>query len=253
MRILKTCAFGLLGLLAVPVAWGQDAPTTLIFGTYYRCTQGQEERADVLFNEHMAPLFKAEVAAGRLGAYGWGHHWLGGDWRRLQYISGPDLDKLIDARDAVIAKMQTAEHAKAIAEFDSICSSHDDYLWSTVASSQSATDVGRVRSAVGMSTYYVCGSGESEADAIMKSAIAPILNRHVKEGKIASWSWLEHRMGGKYRRVLVTDSSDHKSAMRLWGTLVGAIQKEQPDLFARFGEICDSHSDYIWDMNPAAK
>jgi len=253
MRIFKTCAFGLLGLLAAPAAWGQDAPTTTIFGTYYRCTQGQEERADALFNEHMAPLFKAEVAAGRLSAYGWGHHWLGGDWRRLEYISGPDLDKLLDARDAVIAKLQTAEHAKAMAEFDTICSSHDDYIWSAVATSQNATEVGRVRTAVGASTYYVCDSRESEADAIMKSAMAPVLNQHVKEGKIASWSWLRHRMGGKYRRALVIDSSDHKAAVNYWGTLVGALQKEQPDMFGRFGEICSSHTDYVWDMNPAAK
>jgi hypothetical protein len=254
MNFAKTCVLTLLGLLAAPAAWGQDAPTTLIFGTYYRCAAGQEERADALFAEHMVPALKAEVAAGRIGAYGWGRHWLGGDWRRLYYISGTDLDKIIDARDAMVAKLRGDEASKkAVEEFNTICGSHDDYLWSTVASSQSATDVARVRSAVGMSTYYVCGNGESEADAIMKSAIAPILNRHVKEGKIASWSWLEHRMGGKYRRVLVTDSNDHKSAMKLWSTLVGAIRKEQPELFARFGEICDSHSDYIWDMTPAAK
>lgn len=254
MRIPKTCVFALLGLLAVSAAWGQDAPAPMVFGTYYRCAAGQEDRVDALFAEHMVPALKAEVAAGRIGGWGWGRHWLGGDWRRLYYISGTDVDKMMDARDAMIAKLRGDEAGKkAMAEFNTICGSHDDYLWEVAAASQAAPDVGRVRAAVGMSTYYVCGNGESEADAIMKSAIAPILNRHVKEGKIASWSWLEHRMGGKYRRVLVTDSSDHKSAMKLWGTLVGAIQKEQPDLFARFGEICSSHSDYIWDLGVPAK
>ncbi len=255
MRISRTCVFALLGLLAAPAGWSQDAPTTMIFGTYYRCEAGQEERADALFAEHMVPALKAEVAAGHIGAYGWGRHWLGGDWRRLYYVSGTDLDKIVDARDAMMGKMRGDEaHKKAMAEFNTICGSHDDYLWSSVASSQGATEVGRVRSAVGMSTYYVCNSREGEADAIVKSGLAPILNRFVKEGKLSSWSWLEHRMGGKYRRAIVLDSADHKSALKNWETLVGAFVKEQPELFARFGEICDSHSDYIWDMGlPAGK
>lgn len=256
MRISRTCVSSLAALLlAASAAVAEDAPPTLIFGTYYRCTMGSEDRADAIFAEHMVPALKAEVAAGRLGGWGWGRHWLGGDWRRLYYIQGKDLDKMIDARDAMIAKMLGAEASKkAFAEFNGVCSSHDDYLWSVVASSQNAADVGRVRGAVGQTTYYVCDSNESEADAIVKTGLAPTLNRLVKEGKLGSWSWLEHRMGGRLRRAMVMDSGDHKSAMRLWGSLVGELEKDQPEMFRRFGQICDSHNDYIWDMGlPAAK
>ena len=82
----------------------------------------------------------------------------------------------------------------------------------------------------------------------MKAAFAPLLNQHVKEGKIASWNWLQHRMGGKYRRLLVIDGPDHKSLLRYWGVLSPALDKTQPDLSRRFNGICRSHSDYIWDM-----
>lgn len=68
------------------------------------------------------------------------------------------------------------------------------------------------------------------------------------EKKIASWNWLEHRMGGKYRRLLVLDGADHKSMLKYWGVLAPALAAAQPNLSRRFNQICSSHTDYIWDM-----
>lgn len=256
MRISRTCVLSLAALLlAASAARAEEAAPTLIFGTYYRCTMGNEDRADAIFGEHMVPALKAEVAAGRIGGWGWGRHWLGGDWRRLYYVSGTDLDKIIDARDAMVAKMLGDEaHKKAMAEFNSVCSSHDDYLWEVAASGPGPAEPGLARGAVAVSTYFVCDSHEAEADAIVKGSLAPTMNRLAKEGKLGSWRWLEHRMGGRYRRALVLDSADHKSAMKVWPSLVATLEKEQSQMFARFGEICDSHSDYVWDIGmPAGK
>ena len=188
------------------------------------------------------------MKAGRLLAYGWSRHWLGGDWRRLEYIIGKDTDAMVDAREAYIDEL-TKQHAAATEEFGTICPSHDDYIWTTGATSQAPENVGRNRPAVGATTYFQCDSHEGEADAIVKAAFAPVLNQHVKDGKIASWTWLKHVAGGKYRRALVMDGASHKALLNYWKDLNAALDKAQPKLSERFSAICSSHSDYIWDLS----
>ncbi len=34
--------------------------------------------------------------------------------------------------------------------------------------------------------------------------------------------------------------------MKNWASLQGDLEKAAPDLARRFAEICDSHTDYIW-------
>jgi len=239
----------MVSLAAASVAGAQDAPTTYIMGTYYQCVQGDAARADAIYKEHTAPLLKTEQAAGRITAYGYAKHWQGGEWRRLEYVTGTDLSKLTDSRMALIKAGQAPEHAKAMDEFDRICSSHDDYIWSSKASSQAPDAVARVRAPFALSTYYVCSSDEDEADAIVKTAYAPVLNQDVKDGKIVSWNWLEHRLGGKYRRVMVLDAASEKAALNYWANLNTALEKAQPEFNRRFSQICSSHTDYIWDFS----
>jgi hypothetical protein len=236
-------------LLAAPAFAAEAEKPALVFGTYYRCNQATEERADDIFKDTLAPLLKQEVAAGRLTAFGWSKHWLGGEWRRLEYMIGTDMDAMVDARKSYIDKLNAGELKKAGDEFSALCPSHDDYIWSTAAGSQPATAVGRTRPAVGMTTYFQCDSREDEADAIVKTAFAPIMNQHVKDGKIASWIWLRHIMGGKYRRALVVDGADHKSMLKYWASLTQALDAQQPELSRSFGQICSSHSDYVWDLS----
>jgi hypothetical protein len=248
MSVRGISGLALAACLAAPLVTAQDAPTTYVFGTYYRCSEATEERADAIFKETVAPILQKEVAAGRISTYGWATHWHGGEWRRLEYTTGTDMAKMVDSRQAVIDTL-TKEKRQAIEEFSSICPSHDDYLWSPVASSQAPGAVARDRAAVAMSTYFECDQGEEdEADEIVKSAYAPILNQHVKEGKIVSWNWMQHLSGGKYRRILVFDGTDHKSILAYWGTLSPALEKAHPDKSKRFSSICSSHTDYVWNI-----
>ena len=234
-------------LVAAPAVQAQDTPTAFAMATYYRCVQGDVARADAIYKEHVAPFLKAEQAAGRITAYGWAKHWSGGDWRRLEYTVGTDMDKLLDSRAAIIKMTEAPEHAKAIDEFQRICSSHDDYVWRSKASSQAPNAIGGDRSPFAMSTYFVCNADEPEADFIVKTVFAPVLNQRVKDGMIASWIWQEHLTGGKYRRLLVLDGADEKALMKNWASLQGDLEKAAPDLARRFTEICDSHTDYIWE------
>jgi hypothetical protein len=247
MRLTKVCVFVLAVCLAASAASAQDTQT-FVFGTYYQCEVGSEDRADAIYKETIAPLIQKQIEAGKLAASGWGRHWLGGEWRRLSYLGATSLSALLDARGAIIDEMTEAQK-KASEEFNTICSTHDDYIWTSVASSQPPEEVARERAKVGMSTYFVCDGREKEADAIVKSAFAPVMNAHVKEGKIASWNWLQHIAGGKYRRILVIDGADHKSVLNYWFTFDKALSDAQPELSQRFTDICPSHTDYIWDMD----
>ena len=247
---MRICILLIFAALLFPVAahgQSQETPRATVFAIYYRCVQGDAARADAIYKEHVVPFLKSEQAAGRITAYGYARHWSGSDWRRLEYVAGTDMDKLLDSRAASIKMTQSPEHSKAMDEFDRICSSHDDYVWRSVASSLTPTAIGRDRSPFAMSTYYVCGPEEREADFIVKTAFAPILNQRVKDGMIASWTWQEHLIGDKYRRILVLDGADEKALMKNWATLQDDLEKANADMTRRFSEICYSHSDYIWE------
>lgn len=240
----------LLAAVAAPSLQAQQQPTTYVMAIYYKCTQGTEARADALFKEHQVPLWKSEQAAGRISSFGWMKHVEGGEWRRLAYITAPDLDKLLDSRASAVKTMQSPEHAKAMSEFQTICATHDDYIWRAQASSRQITAVAAERSAFALSTYYVCNAHEAEADFIVKTAFAPVLGQRVKDKLIDSWTWQEHLLGGKYRRIMVLDGASEKDLLRNWMTLQEALEKANPDIARRFTQICDSHSDYIWEYVP---
>jgi len=237
------CVWTAAALLAGGLAQAQDA---YILATYYRCTEAKEKRADELFKQTAAPLLEKQVKAGRLTTFGWGRHWFGGAWRRMEYAVGSNLDQMIDARNEYIKDF--TQNAAAAEEFGVICSSHDDYLWRRVASSQAPAALAQYRPAIAMSTYFQCESNEEEADAIVKAAYAPVLNQHVKEGKIAAWSWLEHVMGGLARRALVIDAASHKAALGYWAALAKTLEASSPEASKKFGSICHSHTDYVWDL-----
>jgi hypothetical protein len=238
-----------MAMTVAAVVEAQEGPTTYLMATYYRCAQGDVARADAIFKEQVIPLLKAAQSAGSLATYGWGKHVEGGEFRRLMYVAGPDLAKLADGRDALTKSLMAPEHAKAFDEFARICPSHEDYIWRPKASSQPLDAVARARAPFGMSTYFICNSHELEADAIVATVFAAVLNQRVKDGTIASWNWIEHIFGGEYRRALVIDGKDEKSLLTNWASLQNDLEKAAPDLARRFDDICHGHADYIWDLS----
>ena len=247
MQIGRISVCAAAALLTTALVSAQDVPTT-VFATYYRCNEAKEARADAIYKETVAPILEKQIKAGRLSSYGWSRHWMGGEWRRLEYMIGKDVNLMVEARDAYIDEL-TKQHAAATEEFSAICSSHDDYVWAMGATSQAPDNFGRNRPSVGASTYFQCDSREDEADAIMKTAFAPVMNQQVKDGKIATWTWLKHVLGGKYRRALIVDGASHQALLSFWTGLSPALDAAQPQMSRRFTEICSSHTDYIWDIS----
>lgn len=225
----------------------QDPPQVFSYATYFECDPAREARADALMRDLFFPVFDRHLAAKRLTGWGWLAHGLGGHWRRTGYIVASSRDAVLDAQSAVLKDMQA--QSKAFAEFNSICQRHEDYIWRGMTTSQPTGQATQARSTARVGTYYECDPARnSRADTLVSQTFAPILNRYVRPGGVSSWAWLGHVVGGKYRRLLLLNSTSHKVTLAVIDSILADIARQQPAEGKEFGEICYSHEDYLWDI-----
>lgn len=232
---------GLTGLTLACVAQEEDeAPSLFTYASYFYCTDGPLKRADEIIAED-AERMDGFVADGTLSTWGWLSHHTGGRWQRIFYFQSESMDGLLDGLDA----MQASGDEEAGAEFSQICSAHDDYIWSLENGSQSDQ-----RGKAGFSVYHVCDiTREDRADEIVDEHVAPILNGMVEEGKLTSWGWQSHVVGGRFRKLQTMTAADHKSLLKARGEAIGAIYDEESEAGAELIDICGPHVDYMWDID----
>lgn len=100
-------------------------------------------------------------------------------------------------------------------------------------------------------TYFVCSpDGESRADEIINTSFKPHYDAAVEHGDILSWTWMQHYVGGEWRRVLVIIAQDMDSLLDASGALGEIISDKTPEAGRSFSAICASHEDYIWETTP---
>jgi hypothetical protein len=87
-------------------------------------------------------------------------------------------------------------------------------------------------------------SKEGEADMIMETAFAPMMNKHLAAGHITAWGYFTHNLGGNIRRILNWSGPDVMSVLNA-EEMISAEQGNHP-LYAAFTAACSSHSDYVW-------
>ena len=247
MKSRLTLAAALAALLApLPAIAQEEEPDPAVFGTYFHCNESREARADTIIAESIGPILDRHMAAGAISAWGWYAHHTGGHWRRLLYMVSADVPSVMLARDALIDDM-IAEAGDAATELTEVCPSHDDYVWTVAAGSDPTLEQGRP--SVALSTYMVCDfTEEDRASRIVENVFADVYNKHLEEGTITGWSWLEHNIGGQYRRISVIDAPDLSSLLAARGAIFEDLFEENPIALDRFSQICDSHTDYIWEM-----
>lgn len=230
----------LLGTSGGQVASAQ-APESFTYATYFYCDVALQDRADEIVEQLDKPAFDAAVAGGSVTGWGWLKHHTGGKWRRVQYYSAPSIDALLDAQKKVNDQTDATAKGKALGkEFGNACKSHDDYIWHSVAGN------GGARGPAGFSVYYVCDSSrESQADALVKRVFAPMYDKMVAEGKLVSWGWMEHVVGGEYRRLATLTAKDMTTLVAARSAIVAAM--EDDPLADTLNDICGSHADYMWE------
>lgn len=247
-KLIPLSAFLLLTPLAGLAQEEDEGPSSYIYSTYHYCSTNGQDRADELYEQVDKPIMDQLLADGKVTAYGWLVHHTGGQWRRAEYFSAPSLDALLDAQDAFGEAAEKADpEGKLADEFGEACPNHDDYIW---ASATVGTGLAE-RGPAGFSVYYVCNeNGEARADEIVAKNFAPIYDKAVADGKLTSWGWSEHWVGGKYRRLLTTTAADHKTLLRTRNELIEASYETEgmEEIGKEFSDICGSHTDYMWDI-----
>ena len=227
----------------------QDEPIAFSYATYNYCTLSGQSRADEIVKEIEAPIYNELVEEGVIDNWGWLSHHTGGKWRRVLFFGNKTYPGLLDALDAIQAKFEALGDDNERAD---ICYAHDDYIWAVdLASGQPG--VGRADA--GLSVYYICNeSTEERADEIFEATFAPLLDKAVEDGKLATWAWLSHFIGGKYRRLQSMTGADHKAILAARSDLLEALYGgDEPNAAAvEFNEICGSHADYMWDTEIAS-
>jgi hypothetical protein len=230
-------------LLFAAAASAQEAPA-LVMGQYMRCSVGQEMRADEIVRAVWAPIVQKHVDAGHLTGWAWLTHVQGGAWRRVFVITGADLDTMMDVSAQMVTEIQ-GEHADAAKELGTICSSHDDYIWTSVANSPANPDA--TAGPAMLSTYYVCDAArEQRANEIFVQLLAPLYKKHADMGHLAGWAFYAHRSGGQFRRLETSSGADHKTLLKMQTAIYEEAQQLDPLAFNEFRQVCGSHTDYMW-------
>jgi len=237
-------------LFCLPTVAGaqeEEKQTSFVYATYFECNDGKQWRVDEITKSVYAPVYDAAVEEGTISSWGWLAHHTGGKWNRLFYFSAPNLGALMDADDAVAPKVKEA-NPYADREFGEICGAHEDYIWEAGIGSRGAGLIPEERGKVGISVYFYCDmSKEERADEIVEETFAPIYNEHVAAGNLVSWGWMEHWVGGKYRRLSTMTATDMSKLTSARDAIIEALIAKE-DAMQRFGEICNGHTDYIWNI-----
>ncbi|MEJ2341061.1 MAG: hypothetical protein P8Y10_02540 [Gemmatimonadales bacterium] len=241
MKLRLSLAVGL-GALLLPLAAFAQEEQPALFATYYYCDQAREARTDTLVSEHVAPIYDRHLAAGDITAWGWLSHRIGGKWRRLEYYTSPTRDVLLTTRAALLEELDGDD---ALDEFTEICPSHDDYIWNY----EGGSDPGLSRPEFAISMYFECDfAREDMADDIYLNVFDDVLDQAVADGTITGWSWLSHDVGGKYRRIAVIDGTGVNAVLNARDAIFDQIAETMGSPFQVFSETCNSHTDYVWDV-----
>ena len=226
------------------VAHAQEDPAPVIFGIYYRCNQAQEARADEIRAQVLAPIVQMQVEAGRLTGALWLAHVQGGEWRRIEVALGNDINAMMDARAAIVEEIG-ANHATEMAELQTACPTHDDYIWVGIANSPQDPDtVGNAS----LSAYHSCDmSREARADEIFTEIVAPLYQKHMDMGHLSSWGYYSHRIGGEFRRLETMSGADHKTLLAMQSAIYEEAGQNNAAAMEEFRSICSWHSDYMWE------
>lgn len=219
-----------------------DGPQTFVYGTYYYCDVATQGDMDDIVEQYEKPVFDQWVADGKIMAWGYYSHFTGGQWRRLQFHVSDTLAGAINTQQNIFGEIYGNNPAAGAARGNA-CASHDDYVW---AASQ-GSGPNDAQPAAALSVYYVCDfDRQSRADEIVEQYFAPMLDQQVADGKISSWIWSNHLLGGHYRRLQSISGDSHEAILAARGEILQ--QATDNELWDEFNDICGSHSDYLWNV-----
>jgi len=229
------------------LAQEEEAERPFVYGIYYECDVTRQELADEIVGAAFSGVYDAAVEAGEIQSWGWLAHHTGSKWRRLLYHSAPDLGSLMAALETTgeAIEAKNPEMSRALGD---ICDSHVDYIWRSITGSARG-NVAQERGDAGFSVYFVCDMTQEErADEIVNDVLGPVFDQHVGEGMLNGWGWMEHVVGGKYRRIWTMSAADHSTLLATRGAIFTELMESSEESMREFNDICGSHQDMMWDI-----
>ena len=225
-------------------AQDEEPADSYIYATYFYCDTARQEQADEMIKKNTAPIYDAAVADGTITGWGWLAHHTGGKWRRIQYHTSSTIEGLLAAQDTLAERAEKAGVSND--DFSEICGAHDDYIWKAVAGNTLQVTRGKA----GLSVYEVCDmSREERADEIVQKIFAPVLEKAVADGKLTSWGWSSHVVGGKYRRLSTMTAKDFPGLLKAREEIIEAVYGGGDNAEANeYADVCGSHADYLWEI-----
>ncbi|MGI9265081.1 MAG: hypothetical protein ACR2QU_09125 [Gammaproteobacteria bacterium] len=228
------------------VAQQNEKPLAYTYATYMYCDigPGKQERMDEIVAAVDQKVYNEAIEQGVIDGWGWLAHQTGGLWRRLLYFQTESLEGLWDAQESMAKRFPEVGGRETGAERFEICHAHEDYVWALRLSSS-----GDARSGTGFSVYYECDiARETRADEIMENDFARVYDKYVEQGKLASWSWSSHVIGGKYRRLHTMTADSRTALLNARSQIINELFRSGVDTGPEFSEICGRHTDYMWDI-----
>ena len=70
----------------------------------------------------------------------------------------------------------------------------------------------------------------------------------VEDGKLNTWGWMSHVIGGKVRRLQTMTASDLGTLLKAREEAIDTIYAEASTAGSEFSEICGNHVDYVWNL-----
>jgi len=221
-----------------------DGPVGFTYGTYYVCDVASQGDMDDIVTQYEKPVFDKWVEDGKLIAWGYLSHFTGGRWRRAQYHVSPTLADAVNTQATIFQEIY-GDNNEAGARRSEACEAHDDYVWAIGQGSGPGTDRGEAS----LSVYYVCDQNRQlRADDIIRDYLGPKYDQLVEDGKLASWGWSSHVLGGEYRRLGTMTGANYEQILAARGEIIEAMRDEGNPLADEFNDICPTHSDYLWDI-----
>ncbi len=233
---------GALLFVAVTALGQDDGVQGYTYSTYYVCDVATQSDMDDVVEKFEKPVLDKAVEDGHMTGWGYFSHMTGGKWRRLQFHSAPTIAELIHNQETIFAEIYGDNPAGGQVRGNA-CAGHDDYIWAQI----NGGGGGEATPGSSLSVYYECDfMREAETDEIVSETYAPVLNEMVEDGKLIGWGWLAHRVGGKYRRLQTFLGASHAEVLAARAEF---IQMTGGPGAGGFGEICGSHTDYLWTVH----
>ena len=244
-KITRCFAIAMLGFIPLAAnAQVESTPQGYSYVTYYICDMAEQGNMDNIVENNEYAVFDQWVDDGKLLSWGYMAHFVGGRWRRAQYHVSATLEEALQNQRAILDEVYADNRAGGQARAEA-CNAHDDYLWTMDQGSPPGSD----RGSVSLSIYFECSvADQRRADEIFAQTYAPKLTELQDEGKIATWGWQSHVLGGKYRRMQILTGSDHGTVTAARFEALQHVNQNHSDMAREFSQICDSHTDYLWDI-----